>query len=101
MCMDKRLLYIPAFADIQKIHAVLDTTIKQLMQEAGQVTTQEIIGEIIDNGNIDEVYRSLTDIILSDKRKYQTRSKEYRACLIAIRKINKWKNEAIDALSDV
>ena len=99
--MGQHLLFILAFADIQKIHSVVDTITKQLMQEAGQVTTQEIIGEIIDNGNIDEVYRSLTDIILSDKRKYQNRSKEYRACLIAIRKINKGKNEAIDALSDI
>ena len=80
---------------------MLDMITKQLMQEARQVTTQETIGKIIDNGNIDEVYRSLTDIILSDKRKYQNRSKEYRACLIAIRKINKGKNEAIDALSDI
>ena len=38
MCMDKRLLYIPAFADIQKIHADVDMTIKQLIQEVEQVT---------------------------------------------------------------
>ena len=55
--MGQHLLFILAFADIQKIHVDVDTITKQLMQEAGQVTTQEIIGEIIDNGNIDEVYR--------------------------------------------
>lgn len=45
MCMDKRLLYIPAFADIRKIHVVLDMTIKQLMREAERVVVYEELPE--------------------------------------------------------
>lgn len=38
MYMDKHSLYILAFADIQKIHADVDMTIKQLIREVEQVT---------------------------------------------------------------
>lgn len=38
MYMDKHLPYILAFADIQKIHVVLDMIIKQLIREVEQVT---------------------------------------------------------------
>ena len=40
-------------------------------------------------------------MILRQKEEYNEELKEYRASLIAIRKINKGKNKAIDALSDV
>ena len=38
MCMDKRLLYIPAFADIQKMSVIRERIIKQLIREVEQVT---------------------------------------------------------------
>ena len=38
MYLDKRLLYILAFADIQKIHVDVDMTTKQLIWEVEQVT---------------------------------------------------------------
>ena len=38
MCMDKRLLYILVFADIQKIHVDVDMITKQLIREVEQVT---------------------------------------------------------------
>ena len=37
MCMDKRLLYIPAFADIQKMSVIRERIIKQLIREVEQV----------------------------------------------------------------
>lgn len=65
------------------------------------MTTQDIIREIIGQGKIDEIYKILSDMILRQKEEYNEELKEYRASLIAIRKINKGKNEAIDALSDI
>ena len=65
------------------------------------MTTQDIIREIIGQGKIDEIYKILSDMILRQKKEYNEELKEYRASLIAIRKINKGKNKAIDALSDV
>ena len=63
------------------------------------MTTQDIIREIIGQGKIDEIYKILSDMILRQKEEYNEELKEYRASLIAIRKINKGKNDAIDALS--
>lgn len=48
MYMDKHLPYILAFADIQKIHVVLDMIIKQLIREVEQVT--ERLTEKTDKG---------------------------------------------------
>lgn len=48
MYMDKHLPYILAFADIQKIHVVLDMIIKQLIREVEQVT--ERLTEKTDEG---------------------------------------------------
>ena len=41
MYMGKHLLFILVFADIQKIHAGVDTITKQLIREAGQVTERK------------------------------------------------------------
>ena len=65
------------------------------------MTTQEIIREIVSQRKVDEIYKILSDMILRQKEEYNEELKEYRASLIAIRKINKGKNKAIDALSDV
>ena len=65
------------------------------------MTAHEIVGEIIRSGNIDEVYQLLTKVLFYEKRKYQKENAEYRACLNAIKKINKGKNEGIDALSTI
>ena len=99
--MGKHLLFILVFADIQKIHVDVDMITKQLIREVWRVTTQDIIREIIGQGKIDEIYKILSDMILRQKEEYNEELKEYRASLIAIRKINKGKNEAIDALSDI
>lgn len=48
MSSGKRLLYILAFADIQKIHVDVDMTTKQLIQEVEQVT--ERLTEKSENG---------------------------------------------------
>ena len=101
MSMGKHLLFILVFADIQKIHVDVDMITKQLIREVWRVTTQDIIREIIGQGKIDEIYKILSDMILRQKAEYNEELKEYRASLIAIRKINKGKNEAIDALSDI
>ena len=76
-------------------------TTKQLIREADQVTTQEIVKEIVSQGKVDEIYKILSDMILRQKAECNEEMKEYRASLIAIRKINKGKNEEIDALSDI
>lgn len=65
------------------------------------MTTQDIICEIVSQRKVDEIYKILSDMILRQKKEYNEELKEYRASLIAIRKINKGKNEAIDALSDI
>ena len=45
MCMDKRLLYIPAFADIQKMSVIRERIIKQLIREVEQVVVYEELPE--------------------------------------------------------
>lgn len=76
-------------------------TTKRLIREVERVTTQEIVKEIVGQGKIDEIYKILSDMILRQKAEWNEELKEYRASLIAIKKINKGKNEAIDALSDI
>ena len=63
------------------------------------MTTQEIIREIVSQSKVDEIYRILFDMILESKKREEKLNAEYRACLRAIKKINKGKNDAIDALS--
>ena len=65
------------------------------------MATHEIVKEIVSQGKVDEIYKILSDMILRQKAECNEEIKEYRASLIAIRKINKGKNEAIDALSDI
>lgn len=74
---------------------------KTLIRKVRRVTTQEIIREIVSQRKVDEIYKILSDMILRQKKEYNEELKEYRASLIAIRKINKGKNKAIDALSDI
>ena len=99
MSMDKHLLYILVFADMQKIHVDVDMITKQLIREVEQVTTQEIIREIVSQSKVDEIYKILSDMILEYKEQQANLNAEYRACLRAINKINNGKNDAIDALS--
>ena len=57
MYMGKHLLFILVFADIQKIHAVVDTITKQLIREAGQVTERLIEAYPCDSCNVQLCYR--------------------------------------------
>lgn len=63
------------------------------------MTTQDIITEIVNQGKVDEIYKTLSDMILESKNRKEQLNAEYRACLRAIKKINAGKNDAIDALS--
>ena len=71
----------------------------QQIQEVEQVTTQEIIMEIVNQDKVDEIYKTLSDMILESKNRKEQLNAEYRACLKAIKKINGGRNDAIDALS--
>ena len=55
--MDKHSLYILVLADIQKIRVVLDTTIKQLIQEVERVTERLIETYPCDSCNVQLCYR--------------------------------------------
>ena len=57
MSMGKHLLFILVFADIQKIHAGVDTITKQLIREAGQVTERLIEAYPCDSCNVQLCYR--------------------------------------------
>ena len=59
------------------------------------MTTQEIIMEIVNQGKVDEIYKTLSDMILESKNRKEQLNAEYRA----IKKINGGRNDAIDALS--
>lgn len=63
--------------------------------------TNEIIEEIIRGNQLEEVLKILLDILIEQKQNYMESDQERKASLIAIRKINNGKNEAIDALSDI
>lgn len=63
--------------------------------------TDEIIEEIIRGNQTEEVFKILTDILIEQKTNYMEVMKEYKNSLVAIHKINKGKNEAIDSLSEV
>ena len=85
--------------DIQKIHVGANMIIRQLIREVEQVTTQEIIREIVSQSKVDEIYKILSDMILEYKKQQANLNAEYRACLRAINKINNGKNDVIDVLS--
>lgn len=63
--------------------------------------TDEIIEEIVRENKVDEVLKILLDILIEQKNNYKESDLERKASLVAIRKINNGKNEAIDALSDI
>lgn len=63
--------------------------------------TDEIIEEIVKENKVEEVLKILLDILIEQKNNYKESDLERKASLVAIRKINNGKNEAIDALSDI
>lgn len=63
--------------------------------------TDEIINEIVKTNKVDEILIILLDILIEQKNNYKESDLERKSSLMAIRKINKGKNEAIDALSDI
>lgn len=63
--------------------------------------TDEIIEEIVRKNKVEEVLKILLDILIEQKNNYKESDLERKASLVAIRKINGGKNEAIDALSDI
>lgn len=63
--------------------------------------TENIIEEIIRENKTEEVLKILTDILINQKENYMEAMREYKNSLVAIHKINKGKNEAIDSLSEV
>lgn len=63
--------------------------------------TDEIIEEIVRESKVEEVLKILLDILIEQKNNYKESDLERKASLVAIRKINGGKNEAIDALSDI
>lgn len=63
--------------------------------------TDEIIEEIVRENKVEEVLKTLLDILIEQKNNYKKSNSERKASLVAIRKINSGKNEAIDALSDI
>ena len=68
------------------------------------MTTTEIINEIYKNGGeaqAEEVLKILMEQMIELKNDYCNKYLERGASLRAIHKINKGKNEAIDALSEV
>lgn len=65
------------------------------------MTTTEILNEIVKEGKTDEICRILLNMVLADKESIKNECMEYKACLSAIHKINRGKDDAIDALSEV
>lgn len=65
------------------------------------MTTTEIINEIVKEGKTDEICKILLDMVLADKESIKNTNMEYRASLVAIHKINRGKDDTIDALSEV
>jgi len=60
----------------------------------------EIVSEIIENNLEVDIYNILHTIVLTKYKKEINKNYELGACLTAIRKINRGKNEAIDALCE-
>lgn len=65
------------------------------------MTTREIIEEIVRENKVDEIFKICAELLIEQKNNYREAMTEYKACLRAIHKINKGKNDGIDALSEV
>lgn len=65
------------------------------------MTTSEIIEEIVRENKVDEVFKICTELLIEQKNNYREAMTEYKTCLRAIHKINKGKNDGINALSEV
>lgn len=65
------------------------------------MTTSEIMEEIVRQNKVDEIFKICSDLLIEQKNNYREAMTEYKACLRAIHKINKGKNDGIDALSEV
>lgn len=65
------------------------------------MTTTEIIEEIIKGDKVEEIFKICSELLIEQKNNYRDTMTEYKACLRAIHKINKGKNDGIDALSEV
>lgn len=65
------------------------------------MTTSEIIEEIVRENKVEEIFKICAELLVEQKNNYREAMTEYKACLKAIHKINKGKNDGIDALSEV
>lgn len=61
---------------------------------------EEILKEIYKNGLQKQVYMILHSAVMEDYKTALNENREYSTSLNAIKKINKGKNEAIDALCE-
>ncbi|MSA02196.1 hypothetical protein GKG47_09105 [Lactonifactor sp. BIOML-A3] len=64
------------------------------------MTLEEILTEIYNQGMKIQVYKILHAAVMEDYNKLLNENRECSASLTAIKKINKGRNEAIDALCD-
>lgn len=71
------------------------------MQRSDQMSLEEILKEIYSQRLQKQVYMILHSAVMEDYNSIADENREYIASLTAIRKINKGKNDAIDALSDL
>lgn len=62
---------------------------------------EEILKEIYKQGLQKQVYMILHSDVMEDYKTVTNKKREYVASLAAIKKINKNKNKAIDALCDI
>lgn len=65
------------------------------------MTTTEIIKEIIKGDKVEEIFKICSELLIEQKNNYRDTMTEHKACIRAIHKINKGKNDGIDALSEV
>ena len=70
------------------------------MIDYNKITFLDAISVIRRLGQEWEAIRMLTDLVRSDKEMADKQNAEMANCLMAIKKINKGKNEAIDALCE-
>ena len=97
MYMGKHLLFILVFADIQKIHAGVDTITKQLIREAGQVTERLIEAYPCDSCNVQLCYRQCYKMTRWAEKakeklaKYETAEEEGRLVVLPSNQV--WESE--------
>ena len=65
-----------------------------------EITFLDAIGVIRRLDQEWEAIKMLTDLVRADKEVSDKQNAEMASCLVAIKKINKGKNEAIDALCE-